>query len=243
MSARPVGGGETARRAIYLLFALACIANGLWLLIDPVNWNDTLRMLLDDFSEGGVHVPLLRRLGATYLCLSLAFLWCIGNLEARRRVHPVLLLYFGLQAAIQVGELVSAQVPSHRWVTDAPLVLLPPLVLLVMLVRLPSARPAPRGATGRDAPTRRVAQKPAEPRQVAPAPVAASGETETGTVKWFDRKKGFGFILRPGGEELFVHYRAIRGTGHRYLRDGQPVRYRLGQGNKGPQADDVEALD
>lgn len=249
MSARSADTAETVRRALYLLFALLSIANGLWLLIDPSNWNETLRMTLEDYSGEGIHVPLLRRLGATYLCLSLAFLWCFGNLEARRRVHPVLLLFFSLQAAIHVGELLSDQVPSHRWVTDAPLVLLPPLVLLLMMIRLP-VRQAParaRGASDRQNDTRRdnTRRAPARAREPAFVPTAAtaSGSTESGAVKWFDRKKGFGFIVRPNGEELFVHYRAIQGTGHRYLRDGQPVRYRVGQGNKGAQAEDVEPLD
>lgn len=65
---------------------------------------------------------------------------------------------------------------------------------------------------------------------------------ESGTVKWFDNAKGFGFIQRPQGEDVFVHYRAIRGEGYRTLQEGQPVQFNIVQGQKGPQAEDVEGL-
>ncbi len=69
-----------------------------------------------------------------------------------------------------------------------------------------------------------------------------SGERETGTVKWFNGTKGFGFIIRDNGEEIFVHFRSIRGEGRRGLRDGQAVSYVVAQSDKGPQAEDVEPL-
>lgn len=62
---------------------------------------------------------------------------------------------------------------------------------------------------------------------------------ETGTVKWFDNAKGYGFIQRPQGEDVFVHYRAIRGEGYRTLQEGQLVQFNVVQGQKGPQAEDV----
>ena len=62
---------------------------------------------------------------------------------------------------------------------------------------------------------------------------------ETGTVKWFDNAKGYGFIQRPQGEDVFVHYRAIRGEGYRTLQEGQQVQFNVVQGQKGPQAEDV----
>ena len=62
---------------------------------------------------------------------------------------------------------------------------------------------------------------------------------ETGTVKWFDNAKGFGFIQRPEGEDVFVHYRAIRGEGYRTLQEGQQVEFNIVQGQKGLQAEDV----
>ncbi|MGH6630777.1 MAG: cold-shock protein [Arenimonas sp.] len=64
---------------------------------------------------------------------------------------------------------------------------------------------------------------------------------ETGTVKWFDNAKGYGFIQRPQGEDVFVHYRAIRGEGYRTLQEGQQVEFNIVQGQKGLQAEDVAA--
>ena len=64
-----------------------------------------------------------------------------------------------------------------------------------------------------------------------------------GTVKWFNDAKGFGFITKDDGEEIFVHFRSIRGGGRRGLRDGQRVSFIVAQSDKGPQAEDVEGID
>ncbi|RBW50089.1 cold-shock protein [Marinobacter sp. F3R11] len=65
---------------------------------------------------------------------------------------------------------------------------------------------------------------------------------EEGTVKWFNVKKGFGFIVRESGDEVFVHFRAIRGSGRRVLRQGQLVRFSVVDADKGLQADNVSIL-
>ena len=65
----------------------------------------------------------------------------------------------------------------------------------------------------------------------------------TGTVKWFNDSKGFGFITRDNGEEIFVHFRSILGEGRRSLRDGQRVSYVVSDSDKGPQAEEVEGLE
>jgi CspA family cold shock protein len=67
-------------------------------------------------------------------------------------------------------------------------------------------------------------------------------ERETGTVKWFNGSKGFGFIAREGGDDVFVHYSSVRGEGYRSLDEGQSVEFEVVQGQKGPQAQDVVAL-
>ena len=64
----------------------------------------------------------------------------------------------------------------------------------------------------------------------------------TGRVKWFDEKKGFGFIEQEGGTDVFVHFRAITGNGFKTLTDGQEVEFEVEQGQKGPQAVNVKPL-
>ena len=64
-------------------------------------------------------------------------------------------------------------------------------------------------------------------------------DREVGTVKWFNSTKGFGFIERENGNDVFVHYSAITGTGYRSLEEGQRVEFTVVQGQKGPQAQDV----
>lgn len=64
-------------------------------------------------------------------------------------------------------------------------------------------------------------------------------EREKGTVKWFNDAKGYGFVIRESGEDVFVHYSAIRGEGFRSLAEGQAVEFEVVQGEKGPQAQDV----
>ncbi len=64
-------------------------------------------------------------------------------------------------------------------------------------------------------------------------------ERETGTVKWFNASKGYGFIERDEGEDLFVHYSAIQGEGYRSLDEGQRVEFTVVEGDKGLQAQDV----
>lgn len=67
-------------------------------------------------------------------------------------------------------------------------------------------------------------------------------ERETGSIKWFDNAKGFGFIVRESGDDVFVHFSSIRGEGYRSLEEGQQVEFEVVQGQKGPQAQDVVAL-
>jgi CspA family cold shock protein len=67
-------------------------------------------------------------------------------------------------------------------------------------------------------------------------------EKETGTVKWFNDAKGYGFIAREAGEDVFVHYSAIEGNGFRSLRENQHVEFAVEQGPKGLQAVHVRAL-
>ena len=67
-------------------------------------------------------------------------------------------------------------------------------------------------------------------------------DRETGTVKWFNSTKGFGFIERESGNDVFVHYSAINATGYRSLDEGQRVEIVVTEGQKGPQAQDVQII-
>lgn len=64
---------------------------------------------------------------------------------------------------------------------------------------------------------------------------------EQGTVKWFNDAKGFGFLSRPNGQDVFVHFSAIQSEGFRSLQEGQAVRFDVVAGAKGPQAENVRA--
>lgn len=91
----------------------------------------------------------------------------------------------------------------------------------------------------------------AQPRAHGKATVASTrgnasahsaSRKERGSVKWFSASKGFGFITRDDGQDIFVHFRSINGNGSRTLREGQRVEFAVTEGSKGPQAEDVSAL-
>lgn len=68
-------------------------------------------------------------------------------------------------------------------------------------------------------------------------------DKEKGKVKWFNNAKGFGFIEREQGGDIFVHYSSIQSDGYRTLKEGQAVEFSVSKGEKGLQADNVVALD
>jgi len=81
----------------------------------------------------------------------------------------------------------------------------------------------------------------------APVRIHASNAKEaptraTGTVKWFNAEKGFGFISREGADDVFVHFSAIEGTGYKSLEEGQRVEFEVGPGRKGEEARDVKII-
>jgi CspA family cold shock protein len=94
---------------------------------------------------------------------------------------------------------------------------------------------SPKGRSGQS-PKRKPAAKPAN----RPAPVNSA--KETGIVKWFNVKKGFGFITRDAGDDIFVHYRNIEGNGRRAIAEGDRVQFVVIDGDKGLQADEVETI-
>ncbi len=64
-----------------------------------------------------------------------------------------------------------------------------------------------------------------------------------GTVKWFNTQKGYGFITKEDGEDVFVHYSAIKSEGFKNLEEGQKVEFEVQEGNKGPQAAEVSVVE
>ncbi|SNT69729.1 cold-shock protein [Psychrobacter sp. LV10R520-6] len=68
-------------------------------------------------------------------------------------------------------------------------------------------------------------------------------DREQGIVKWFNDSKGFGFIQRDSGEDIFVHFRAIQGDGYRSLKDGEKVEFSVVEGDKGLQAEEVRKVE
>lgn len=80
-----------------------------------------------------------------------------------------------------------------------------------------------------------------KPRRSTATGVASKNQTQ-GTVKWFNYKKGFGFIEQENGEDVFVHHRSIIGTGRKSLREGQKVLMDIVDGDKGLQAENVSPL-
>jgi CspA family cold shock protein len=67
-------------------------------------------------------------------------------------------------------------------------------------------------------------------------------DRKEGTVKWFNSSKGYGFISQEEGEDVFVHFKSIVGDGYRTLEEGQKVTFIVGQGQKGPQAQEVQVV-
>ena len=105
-----------------------------------------------------------------------------------------------------------------------------------------TASPAAKKST-KSAKSAKSAKPTAKPaKSTKPSGNNSNQSREEGEVKWFNVSKGFGFITRDNGEEVFVHFRSIRGDGRRSLREGQRVAFVVEQSDKGPQAEDVEGL-
>lgn len=156
---------------------------------------------------------LVRALGLADLALSPLFFWCARNLKKRKPVHFALTVYVLGFAVLNGIEIAMAPVIPAGTGFWVPLILMVFLPAVLMLVMA-----------------------------LPPLPTRVKGPRETGKVKWFNATKGFGFITRSQGDDVFVHYRSIRGEGHRTLREGQPVEFVVTKGEKGLQAEDVQPL-
>lgn len=156
---------------------------------------------------------LLHLIGVADLALASLFVWCARNLKRRKSIHFVLTAY-----CVGVAILTTLEILMPPGMPDSS----QSWVLLTLGVYLPAV-------------VMLIMVLP-------PLPPRIKGPRETGKVKWFNASKGFGFITREQGDDVFVHYRSIRGEGHRTLREGQRVEFVVMKGEKGLQAEDVQPL-
>ncbi|WP_447956420.1 cold-shock protein [Vreelandella sp. EE7] len=131
----------------------------------------------------------------------------------------------GVYIAVALGSFIVLLVGTLAAAAFAP-----PVVVNADAVRAEPARP-------KAAPRHEPADE--EPEDV----IDPNDGREEGEVKWFNTNKGYGFITRDNGEDVFVHFRAIRGRGPRMLAEGQIVRYNVIQNDRGLQADDVSIIE
>jgi cold shock CspA family protein len=155
----------------------------------------------------------IQLLGVADLAVGPLFFWCARNLKKRKPVHLALTVYVVGFAAVNLMEVALSPIMPNTVSFWLPLAVLVILPALVMLVMA-----------------------------LPPLPTRVKGPREHGRVKWFNATKGFGFITREQGDDVFVHYRSIRGEGHRTLREGQRVEFVVMKGDKGLQAEDVQPL-
>ena len=167
------------------------------------------------------------------------------------------LLFLGLMNVQLASSLQRTAGQRHPVLLGASLLLIAAVVLQAVIVLIPvfaiAGQPATLAslalvfiavvlqlATGHASEPQRTERKPAAARKKqAPRTSAPGAVREMGTVKWFNTSKGFGFISRDSGDDVFVHFRAIRGEGHRVLVEGQRVEFSIMMRDKGLQAEDV----
>ncbi len=178
-------------------------------------------------------LPLLLQPAAlTLLMIGLLNIQFIPSTTANTdpRARPVLL---GVSALLVLAAAVQALIlllPLEQIAGQPATLASLLLVFVAVLLHLATTR------------TQRQPQRERQRQQRAPAASVGGAGRETGTVKWFNTSKGFGFISRDSGDDVFVHFRAIRGEGHRVLTEGQRVEFTIMMRDKGLQAEDVVTL-
>lgn len=199
-------------------------------------------------------------LAAGALALLLSLISSLGNdsLPYLQQADAVYLTLFGLLNLLLAPFIHDGEGQKAQSLVSVLLILSVVLQALVLLLPLEQVGNQPGVLLGLVAAGAAVllqlffnlkgtASRPAtEPKRTLPraastsmAPRRDTSDREAGTVKWFNTSKGFGFIARDSGEDIFVHFRAIRGEGHRVLIEGQRVEFTVMQRDKGLQAEDV----
>lgn len=193
-------------------------------------------------------------LAAGSMALPLSLVPTFGNdaLPFLQQANAVYLNLFGLLNLLQAPGAERITHPAQRLVSALLIlgVLLQALILLVplehvggqpaVLFSLSSAAAAVLLHLGLNL-GRRAATQQSQPQASQETNEREWGDRETGIVKWFNTTKGFGFIARDTGEDVFVHFRAIRGDGPRMLVEGQRVEFSVIRRDRGLQAEDVVA--
>lgn len=197
---------------IYILIAVVFLVNGLLMLVKPELWQGLFPLASPD-ADFGVYY-FVRWLGIASITLSPLFFWCARNLKKRKFVHNVLMVYLLALTVSTVLEIYQ----SYELAAFTPA----DWGFLALTIFLPAFSMVVMA--------------------LPPLPTRVKGPRERGQVKWFNATKGFGFITREQGDDVFVHYRSIRGEGHRTLREGQKVEFVVMKGEKGLQAEDVQAF-
>lgn len=178
-------------------------------------------------------LPLLLQPAAlTLLMIGLLNIQFIPSITANTdpRARPVLLGVSVLLVLAAAAQALILLLPLEQIAGQPATLASLLLVFVAVLLHLATTR------------TQRQPQRERPRQQRAPAASVGGAGRETGTVKWFNTSKGFGFISRDSGDDVFVHFRAIRGEGHRVLTEGQRVEFTIMLRDKGLQAEDVVTL-
>lgn len=187
-------------------------------------------LLLSFIPTFGAGTPdLLQRSDVVYLIFCGLFNLLAAGLDSQRSQTP-------LQIAASVLMLLAVAVQAYVIFAPLPLVADQPAVLLALTALIIASMLRLAGSL-----PKRSKSSASVRSSSSTSSSASQGEREGGTVKWFNTSKGFGFISRDSGDDIFVHFRAIRGEGHRVLVEGQRVEFTVMNRDKGLQAEDVVA--
>ncbi len=148
------------------------------------------------------------------------------------KINPTILISIGILAGVVLANFVH---PIKTALIIAGALLLASIVISIIVGM--KSRPSNRPPRSKGRSSNRSTNKPS----ANTVNVDTSKQTK-GTVKWFNNKKGFGFIQQDNGDDVFVHHRSIIGSGRKTLREGQKVAMDIVDGNKGLQAENVSPL-
>jgi CspA family cold shock protein len=182
--------------------------------------------------------------GVTALLLSFIPTFGAQSPTLLQQPDAVYLIIFGLFNLLAAGLSADQPASTARKAVSALIVLAAALQAVVLLAPVPLVAEQPSILLALTALAAAVIVQLAGYLPARRQPSAFAGEKgnrEMGTVKWFNTSKGFGFISRDSGDDIFVHFRAIRGEGHRVLVEGQRVEFAVMLRDKGLQAEDVIA--